>query len=245
MRQKSLLDPTKIIETIGMLEKRITDRFPNSGLRKVIIELHAFSLETQANNIFISKPNILLRFSTYLLILIGLVGIVFSFSFFRMDLKVFSLKELLILSESIFNNLILIGGALFFLITMEARIKRKRALRALHGLRVICHVIDMHQLNKDPYIFSNNEATAHSPKREYTKFELQRYLDYCSESSALVAKVAALYAQSIQDEIIISSVNEIEILTTGLSRKVWQKIRVLQNMKDGIPKSSEASKNQE
>ena len=91
-------------------------------------------------------------------------------------------------------------------------------------------MIDMHQLNKDPYIFLNEQKTTHSPKRNYTKFELQRYLDYCSETSSLVAKVAALYAQSIQDEIVISSVNEIEVLTTGLNREVWQKIIVLQEI---------------
>ena len=42
------------------------------------------------------------------------------------------------------------GRALFFLVSIQARLKRRRALAALHELRTIIHVIDMHQLTKDP-----------------------------------------------------------------------------------------------
>ncbi len=86
----------------------------------------------------------------------------------------------------------------------------------------------MHQLTKDPVIILNKEGdTEHSPKRTLSKFELQRYLDYCSEAMALISKVAALYAQSLPDKTVISAVNEIEILSTGLSRKIWQKLVIL------------------
>ena len=48
------------------------------------------------------------------------------------------------------NIIVLMGAALFFLVTIEDRLKRRRALTALHELRSIVHVIDMHQLTKDP-----------------------------------------------------------------------------------------------
>jgi hypothetical protein len=60
-------------------------------------------------------------------------------------------------------------------------------------------------------------------------FELQRYLDYCSEATAIISKVAALYAQSLEDDVVIRAVNEIEVLCTGLSRKIWQKLIILDN----------------
>jgi hypothetical protein len=60
-----------------------------------------------------------------------------------------------------------------------------------------------------------------------TEFELIRYLDYCSEMLSLTGKLAALYMQDMRDPVIIESVNEIEDLTTSLSRKIWQKIMVL------------------
>lgn len=230
MNKLTKLNPEKIIESVDILEKRISDRFPNSGLRKVCCELLVLSKNTSKNVTYISKPNIPLRIFSCAIILIGIGGLIFSFSLIGIELQSNSLENVLNVLQGVFNNLILIGGAFLFLITMESRIKRKRALKSLHELRVISHVIDMHQLTKDPYMHNSVQSTQHSPKRLYTKFELQRYLDYCSESSALIGKVAALYAQSLPDEIIVNSVNEIEVLTTGLSRKIWQKLSILENL---------------
>jgi hypothetical protein len=61
-----------------------------------------------------------------------------------------------------------------------------------------------------------------------TPFELGRYLDYCSEMLALTAKVAALYAQTFPDPVVVEAVNDIEMLATNLSGKIWQKIAILQ-----------------
>ena len=58
--------------------------------------------------------------------------------------------------------------------------------------------------------------------------DLGRYLDYCSELLSLCGKVAALYVQRFDDGVALAAVNEIEGLCTGLSRKIWQKIIVLQ-----------------
>ena len=69
--------------------------------------------------------------------------------------------------------------------------------------------------------------TPNSPKRVMTRFELERYLDYCSEAMSLISKVALLYAQSMPDEVVVRSVNEIEELTNGLSRKIYQKLMIL------------------
>jgi hypothetical protein len=231
MTNPTRLKPEKIIETVDVLEKRISERFPDSGLRNVCLELLLLSKQTQKNVSFISKPNITLRLFSSIIILFGLGGLIFSFSLVNLEITNRTLQNFLQITEGVFNNLIIIGGGGFFLVTIESRIKRKRALKSINELRVISHVIDMHQLSKDPYIFDLKNSTEHSPKRLYTQFELQRYLDYCSEASSLTAKVAALYAQSLPDAVIVSSVNEIEVLTTGLSRKIWQKIRILQNLK--------------
>ena len=230
MIQLTKLEPEKIIKSVSILEKRISDRFPESGLKDVCGEFLILAEQTKKNIAYISKPNIPLKVFSYLIIGIGLGGMFFSLSFINYKVNTFDLEQVISLSNGIFNNLFLIGAAFLFLVTMESRIKRKRAIKSLHKLRVISHVIDMHQLTKDPYMHDSTKATKNSPKRSYSKFELQRYLDYCSEASALIGKVAALYAQSLPDEVIVSSVNEIEVLTTGLSRKIWQKIVVIQNL---------------
>ena len=46
--------------------------------------------------------------------------------------------------------LIVVGAGIIFLVTLGIRIRRVRALYAIHELRSIAHLIDMHQLNKDP-----------------------------------------------------------------------------------------------
>jgi len=113
-------------------------------------------------------------------------------------------------------------------VTIEIRIKRARVIEALHELRGVAHVIDMHQLTKDPSGMKFKAiATASSPERTLTPFQLTRYLDYCSEMLSLTGKVAALYAQCLPDIVVLSAVNELENLVTGLSRKIWQKIMII------------------
>jgi hypothetical protein len=120
------------------------------------------------------------------------------------------------------------GAGVFFLTTVDARLKRRRGLRALHQLRAIAHIIDMHQLTVDPeQLLSGSGGTASSPRRELSAAELGRYLDYCSEMLALTGKVAILYVAEFDDPVVLDAVTEVENLTTGLSRKVWQKRMVL------------------
>src|SRR2546429_258764 len=59
---------------------------------------------------------------------------------------------------------------------------------------------------------------------------LSRYLDYCSELLSLTSKVAALYVQDSQDPVLLDAVNDVETLTTGLSRKIWQKIMIIDTL---------------
>ena len=44
---------------------------------------------------------------------------------------------------------------------------------------------------------------------------------------ALIGKLSALYAQSHSDQLVGQTVNEIEVLTTNLARKIWQKIAII------------------
>ena len=64
-----------------------------------------------------------------------------------------------------------------------------------------------------------------------TPFELNRYLDYCSDALALISKIAALYAQSFQDPVLLDAVDAVEDLTAGFSRKIWQKITILEGLR--------------
>jgi hypothetical protein len=65
-----------------------------------------------------------------------------------------------------------------------------------------------------------------------TRFQLARYLDYCAELLALIGKLAALYAERSRDALIIEAVNDLELLTTELGRKTWQKIIILGQLQE-------------
>jgi hypothetical protein len=123
--------------------------------------------------------------------------------------------------------------AIWFLFTLETRLKRRRALDLISELRSIAHVIDMHQLNKDPdRVSPEYEYTASSPKPALTSAQLSRYLDYCSEMLSIVGKLAALCVQDFDDPVTLAAVDELENLCSGLSRKVWQKIMILDRVPD-------------
>jgi hypothetical protein len=143
------LDAEKIIETVEALHTRIGERFPGSGLGKVIGELLDVSKETVARTEWIQRPHVLLRFVAVLLslfIIAVMVGIVLNIHKFQFDDFVNTMQGL----DSAIGSMVFIGAAILFFVGWEARIKRRRALKALHELRALAHIIDMHQLTKDP-----------------------------------------------------------------------------------------------
>ena len=222
------LNSEKIVDTIETLSRRIEERFPDSGLSKVCRELLTIAGESQERSAWIAKPHRALRVITWLVLIVlagGLAVVLASAAWPRGGFEVVGLVQGL---EAGLNITILLGAAALFLATVEVRIKRKRALKAIHELRALAHVIDMHQLTKDPErLRAGAQDTASSPKRTLRAPELIRYLDYCSEMLSLIGKLAALYVQKFDDPVALAAVNEVEELTTGLSRKIWQKIMIL------------------
>lgn len=237
MKISITLQSDRIVRTIERLEKRISDRFPDSGLRKVVNQFLEVAGKSKENIEWISKPNIGIRVFSYFIIAMGIAAIIYSFTIIDFKIQNKTLSNIVSLSESLFNDIIIIGAAIFFMITIETRVKRHRASKLLNELRVIAHVIDMHQLTKDPGMMHESEKnTQNSPSRKLSKFELERYLDYCSEVLSLIGKVAALYAQSLPSDVVVRTVNEIEVLSTGFSRKIWQKLIILNDMEENTEK---------
>ena len=98
----------------------------------------------------------------------------------------------------------------------------------MNKLRCISHIIDVHQLTKDPEAMTKIAIpTPNSPPRDLNRYELGRYLNYCSEMLALTSKLGFLYVQKFPDPVATDAVNDLEELTTDLSRKIWQKIMLL------------------
>ena len=226
------LDAVAVTSTATLLRRRVEERFPGSGLAKVAVELESVAQHTRERAEWIARPILSVRVVVGVLILVIAAGLLATLSTLHTPRERVEIFQFIQLLESGINDVVLVGAGIFFLLTIETRLKRRRALAALRELRAIAHIIDMHQLTKDPeWVMGKHEGedqqTGVLPPREMTRFELSRYLDYCSELLSITGKIAALYIQDFDDDGALAAVNEIEDLTTGLSRKIWQKLMIL------------------
>lgn len=224
----STLDSKKILKTISLLKMRIEERFPGSGLGRVCGELRDVAQQTDETIESIQQK----RFG-YRLLISAFVGVllviaVLGLSRLRAARGEITLMDMIQVLDAGFNIILLIGGAILFLVSIENRTKRGKVIKAVNELRCLSHVIDSHQLTKDPcYIDQQTIRTTHSPERNMNSFQLGRYLDYCSELLSLISKVGFLYVQDYHDPVATEAVNDLDDLTNGLSRKIWQKIMTL------------------
>ena len=226
------LDAAKIVSTLEQLERRIAERFPAAGLRRVCQELTQIARENDARARMLARPNLWLRGLSALIIAAGVAMLVVMAQQIEVKRDAESIYSTLQGIDAGLNLILVTGAAVIFLFTLESRWKRQQALADLDELRSIIHVIDMHQLTKDPAATvagaGGEGETPASPKRTLTPFELTRYLDYCSEMLSLAAKVAAVYAQSSPDPQIVAAASSLQQITANLSSKIWQKIDIAQ-----------------
>ena len=224
------LDPLRLRQTLEELCLRIEERFPDSGLAGVARQLFEIAGESDRTLAWIERPSYGLRAAIGGVIALLLALLIAGIAAIEVETSRVSGLELLQALEAVLNELILIGAAILFLTSVETRVKRRRVVRAINELRSIAHVIDAHQLTKDPGTLGHeDESTTHSPKRTLTAYQLSRYLDYCSELLALTGKVGFLYVQNFDDPEANAAAGDLEQLTTGLARKVWQKVMLLHN----------------
>jgi len=226
------LSEAQIGQTLRRLRDRITERFPGSGLSRLSAELVLVSEEASESVAYVRRPHWAIRIGVGVVIAAIVVVIGMAAASMRLPGRVDRLSELVQMLESAINDVVFLSIAIYFLIGIEGRLKRRKALHSLHQLRSVVHIVDMHQLTKDPErLMSPREDTPSSPERSMTAPELGRYLDYCSELLALTSKIAALFVQQFNDPVVLSTVNEVETLVTGLSGKIWQKITLLDRVK--------------
>lgn len=231
------LDPVKIIATIEQLRLRIQSRFPDAGLLSVCRHCMKIAEQARARAEFIDRPIYWLRaiivlFVTALIFGVGMVAVSLPQNF----LNITNGWETI---EALTSEMLLLAAGLFFLVSLENRFKRRRALTAIHELRALAHVVDMHQLTKDPErLLPDWIGSEHSPRLTMNAFELGRYLDYCHEMLSLIGKIAAVYVQRFDDEVALEAVNEVEMLTSSLCDRIWQKIMFLASIEKQLDHSA-------
>jgi hypothetical protein len=224
------LDAAMVATTAVKLADRVAERFPASGLAGVADELARSARLAGKQAHALTRPYYGLRALLFLVVAGGIGAQVWAARMvdWSVLLKANDPVALTPVIESAVNLLLLMAAGSWFLLTLEERLRRSRVQAWLHRLRAFAHVVDMHQLTKDPtVILSPGPRTPSSPDRSMTRFELARYLEYCAEMLALTGKLAAVMAGESSDHVIIAGASDVENLCTDLGRKVWQKIMIL------------------
>jgi hypothetical protein len=227
------IDPQLVHETIVALEARIGHSFPQSGLRKVAQEFVEVSADTAGRIDRIQRRSTIVRIVAWLLSIV-IIGILTTLPFTLRTGHVDTLAEAIQVLEAALSASFFIGACILFLLTWQSRMRHQRTMEAIHELRALAHVVDMHQLTKDPPLLLAGQHAPNSASEFYSPADLQRYLDYCAEMLALISKVAVLYVQDSTDPQTIDVIDDIEDLTNGLSRKVWQKIILIQRQSSAV-----------
>jgi hypothetical protein len=223
------LDEPKIIATLTALRDRINNNFPDSGLGKVADEMISVGGEVADCAGYLTAPNWPIRILAALLITAMIVVLYLASPPINLPEGAHKFSDVQSIAAGL-NIIAIVSVAVLFLLRLETNLKRRRAHGVLHELRSLAHVVDMHQLSKDP-------AGRRLPEPEITESakgamsppSLGRYLDYCTDLLSLTGKLAALLVQRFKDQEVMSEVNEIEALTSALSGRIWQKIQLLES----------------
>jgi hypothetical protein len=223
------LDAKRIIESVVALRGRIQDAFPRAGLCRIAGEVEIVALESAERAAYCAEPQWHIRAIAVLLTIAGITGVVLFVTNVHVNFSAMTASQILQDTYNIMNDMILFSIGILFLWNWEGRIKRSRALKALHELRSLAHIVDMHQLTKDPESLAKvkNEDPAQA-KGPINRMELVRYLVFCTDLLGTLGKISALYAQEFQDGTVLNAVTEIEGLSTSLSQKIWQKITIVE-----------------
>ncbi len=228
------LESQKIVDTAERLTRRIEERFGSDGLVEISREVHRVAARADQKSQDLSRPVVIVRVLVVISIALLVSMMIFVFVTAMPSFEtVGAMKPVDRLSsvDAGIEQFAAIVIAVVFLVSLERRIKRDQAFKAIHRLRAIAHVIDMHQLTKDPGAsFIKLESTESSPERLLSSAELVRYLDYCSELLSILGKVSALYIQEFRDPVALASASEFEGLVRGLSQKIWQKIIISEKL---------------
>lgn len=217
--------------TVEHLERRIEARFGDRGLTRAARDLADLvrRVESEAGQSHrrLRRTTFTTRAISVTIVVATAAALIFSLRS-AIDDGLEHTSDWIPFVESVINDLVFSAIAVLFLWAFPERRERRTLLQLLHRLRSLAHVIDMHQLSKDPeQVQPTYVRTPASVSHGLDADQLHHYLDYCSEMLSLTAKTAALCAEHSTDEVVLDTISTLETLTTELSNKIWQKISLL------------------
>ena len=192
MRQKGKhrLDPSRITQTAENLALRVSEGLPESTLAGLAVELAGVARATEERTRQASRPIYALRAASLLAIGASFSGLWYLVDHIHARWEFGTIPEVFESADAGFNLLLLLAGALRFLITLEARVDARGHSRSSGSCAEFIHVIDVTQLYFTPDLYKVAPAASRSSMNlDYT------YLLFCTQMLAVISNLAPLYTR--------------------------------------------------
>lgn len=212
------LDPARIIETADALAQRVERGLPGSTLAGLAAELATIARDTGRRVQEAKKPIVAIRVASATTIVCTLLGLLYFLRNIQSRTEFTSVSEFLGAVDTGFNFLVALAGAMWFLATLEARLKRKVVLDHIQELREFVHVIDATQLYYTPDLYpQDGDASGHRQRFDHT------YLLFCTQMLGVICNLAALYTRGEAGDSIMQSAGSVEMFSAALTSKLYGK----------------------
>jgi hypothetical protein len=229
---KHRLDAGKIIETAKNLANDINLRLPGSNLAILARELAVLAVATEERGGQARRPFLAIRALSALAIGLVFLGLWYLARHIHARWEFGTINNVFDAVNTGFNLLVLLAGALWFCVTLEARIKRKEALGFIEELREFAHVIDVAQLYYTPELYRpHNDARRGNPAIDET------YLLYCTQMLGVISNLAPLYTRGATGDSILRAASEVQMLATAITTKHLAKAEAARRMHKERPTS--------
>jgi hypothetical protein len=224
---KHRLDAGKIVETAKNLADDINTRLPGSSLAGLAEELTKVAVATRTRGRHARRPILAIRVVSALAIGLAVVGLWYLARHIHARWEFGTIGDLFGALTAGFNLLVLLAGALWFCVTLEARFKRKEALGFIQELREFAHVIDVNQLYYTPGLY----RTRHGAPPGKNAID-ETYLLYCTQMLGVISNLAPLYTRGATADSILRSASEVQMLAMAITTKHLAKAEAARGLKE-------------
>jgi hypothetical protein len=224
----------KIADACEALADRIHERLPGRG-----IDGHARHLAEHARRLVttgsarITAP-VILRVVSWIGGIAASLLLLSPLWFVRRTDGIDVLPEFLQSLDAFITVLAATVAGFFTMRSVEHGVCRRRALGELHALRNFAHVTDMLQISKSPTRLLFPLAPTRFTPTDDDAVSMSRYLAYCGELYALIAKLAVLHGEWTSDATVLSAIDDLETLCSSLENKATQKILLLEQLNQRV-----------
>jgi hypothetical protein len=219
--RKHRLDPSRIVETAENLARRVSERLPESNLAERAVDLVGIARLTVERIQQARRPIYMIRVVSVLAI-VGLLSLLSLVRLIRIRWEFSKITEFVDLADAGFNVLIVLAGGFWFLVTLEARVKRKRALAFIGELLEFVQLVDVTQLYHTPEFYESK----HGPGRTHPRFD-HTYLLFCTEMLAVIGNLAPLYTRCNLDDSVWRAASDVVMLANAIEDRLLAKAEAI------------------